>query len=213
MTTTSDAQGLDLDAIKAREEAATEGPWYQGRASRQYETDCDVFSGPDMETAHDIATYCWSAEDATFITKARTDVPLLVAEIERLREELDGTRINEAYAVRKTNGFLAQLAAIAALVERSSVNGTLAPAVDILDGLRIILADPAGAIAKHEQEVRADEREKVAQELTADQERIPQHEDGHWGCDYDEHAFDVLGVAASRVRSDFTRHVYAGPAT
>ena len=74
MTTTA-------DWIKRRRElldAATEGPWFQGRTGRRYESDRDVYSKrePDEENSHDIATYVWSAEDAALIADARTSLPL-----------------------------------------------------------------------------------------------------------------------------------------
>ena len=74
MTTTA-------DWIKRRRElldAATEGPWFQGRTGRRYESDRDVYSKrePDEENSHDIATHVWSAEDAALIADARTSLPL-----------------------------------------------------------------------------------------------------------------------------------------
>ncbi len=75
---------LDLDAIEARVEAATEGPWTVGanagcgccRWIRQGDED-----GPQICNADDRG-------DDQFIAHARTDVPALVAEVRRLREAL-----------------------------------------------------------------------------------------------------------------------------
>ena len=80
MTTTA-------DWIKRRRElldAATEGPWFQGRTGRRYESDRDVYSKrePDEENSHDIATYVWSAEDAALIADARTSLPLALDALE-----------------------------------------------------------------------------------------------------------------------------------
>ena len=73
--------------IKTRRElldAATEGPWFQGRTGRRYESDRDVYSKrePDEENSHDIATYVWSAEDAALIADARTSLPAALDALE-----------------------------------------------------------------------------------------------------------------------------------
>jgi hypothetical protein len=75
------------DWIKTRRElldAATEGPWFQGRTGRRYESDRDVYSKrePDEENSHDITTYVWSAEDAALIANARTSLPLALDALE-----------------------------------------------------------------------------------------------------------------------------------
>lgn len=99
-------------AIKARADAATPGPWRQGYASlscaKQHET--ARHPGPP-ECVYGVVKWidnphCVSAEDGTelcgpddygntprdadcaFIAHARTDVPALGAEVERLREAL-----------------------------------------------------------------------------------------------------------------------------
>lgn len=88
---------LDLAAIKARAEAATPGPWKVPIAN--------VFvvvapNAPHHNPPEGLCPpYPWrvvvepslndpSAEDAEFIAHAREDVPALVAEVERLREEV-----------------------------------------------------------------------------------------------------------------------------
>ena len=70
---------LDLAAIKARCAAATPGPW---RLSRSEEIIC----GDDMYLIDGGGI---APSDAEFIAAARTDVPALVAEVVRLREERD----------------------------------------------------------------------------------------------------------------------------
>lgn len=89
---------LDLDAIKARAEAATEGSWeaqdYSGDPGD--EGSCITAGEPGTMQQRAIAyaiDYSWTttescAADATFIAAARTDVPALVAEVERLRADL-----------------------------------------------------------------------------------------------------------------------------
>lgn len=90
---------LDLDAIKARYEAATEGPW------DRCNTSVDA-SGPGRIAAH------VDQPDAEFIAYARTDVPALVAEVERLRSRINGLLLDldrpeedEAYAAEVNDGY------------------------------------------------------------------------------------------------------------
>lgn len=72
---------LDLSAIRARAEAATEGPW---TARRQWnEGNClgITVGGPDEFGDYDEIT-----EDSyAFAAQARADIPALVEEVERLR--------------------------------------------------------------------------------------------------------------------------------
>ena len=80
------------DWIKTRRElldAATEGPWFQGRTGRRYESDRDVYSKrePDEENSHDIATYVWSTEDAALIADARTSLPRALDALEAVLKE------------------------------------------------------------------------------------------------------------------------------
>ena len=70
-----------LAEIRARAEAATEGPWWTTRNLRP----ATIFSGEGSDYNDAVADDAEPA-DATFIAHARTDVPELVAEIERLRE-------------------------------------------------------------------------------------------------------------------------------
>lgn len=70
---------LDLEAIKARAEAATPGPWERRITTF---TSCGV-QGPEM-AIYDEGGH--GEEDAEFIAHARTDIPALVAEVERLRQ-------------------------------------------------------------------------------------------------------------------------------
>lgn len=69
---------LVLAAIKARAEAATPGPWAWGG---------DVLFGRDHWDGPLLATRVdgQRAEDADFITHARADVEVLLAEVDRLR--------------------------------------------------------------------------------------------------------------------------------
>ena len=76
---------LDLDAIKARCEAATQGPWKV--AEPGYRVARDDGTGFLVASTF-MATDSRDLPDATFIAHARTDVPALVAEVDRLRAEL-----------------------------------------------------------------------------------------------------------------------------
>ena len=86
---------IDLDAIKAKLAATTPGPWEWGTTPwgspvlrrRLGEQGLNVInadpSGGEYELAIDPG-----GSDAAFIAHARTDVPALVAEVERLRAAL-----------------------------------------------------------------------------------------------------------------------------
>lgn len=71
-----------LQEIKAREQAATAGPWYADGWA-MWDDDLDGFV-----ELHD------TDPDARFIAHARTDIPALVAEVERLQVENQGLRAN-----------------------------------------------------------------------------------------------------------------------
>jgi hypothetical protein len=76
----------ELAAIKKRVEAATPGPW---AATGEYfclaapDATHVVCFGHDYDDYGDV-----KGPDAEFIAHARTDVPALLAEVERLRAEL-----------------------------------------------------------------------------------------------------------------------------
>ena len=89
MTAPEPATALDLDAIEARANAATSGPWEVEAAAvvcDRYEDERPGVCGP-----HDV-DWPLLAEDAEFIAHARTDVPALVAEVRRLRAALAAPR-------------------------------------------------------------------------------------------------------------------------
>lgn len=76
-----------LDAIRARMEAATPGPWEAwtavccpdcGWVDGPKRTVCPVYEGTKR-------THTLDANDAEFIASAREDVPALLAEVERLQ--------------------------------------------------------------------------------------------------------------------------------
>lgn len=68
----------ELQAIKERADAATEGPW-------EYDDKGDnCINAPGFEVCTDIMWY-----DAEFIAAARQDVPKLLAEVERLKSKIE----------------------------------------------------------------------------------------------------------------------------
>ncbi len=72
-----------LDAIRARCEAATKGPWELTKDGRYEDHDeCRI------NLPNDTIELC-SYENGEFIAHARTDVPDLLAEVEKLREQLE----------------------------------------------------------------------------------------------------------------------------
>lgn len=112
----------DLDAIEARANAATEGPWidrWEHIADEPEDNQRGIVNGGD-ETLKSLVVGCtwWDGhhlvlrkEDAAFISAARTDVPALVAEVRRLREavrELGACRNCDGKAYCEGFGFCRQ---------------------------------------------------------------------------------------------------------
>ena len=91
------AASLDLEAIKARSEAATEGPWeWDNPTIGQH------WSRPEpwatvVDDEVNCGGYCYggssspikSDADGQFIAHAREDIPALLYEVERLQHRLD----------------------------------------------------------------------------------------------------------------------------
>jgi hypothetical protein len=76
---------LDLDAIRARAEAATVGPW---EFFVDQHRDCGTvlrFGSQHIDICHFSPNM---EDDAEFIAHARADVPALIAEVEGLRAEV-----------------------------------------------------------------------------------------------------------------------------
>lgn len=77
---------LDLEAIRKRAEAATEGLWTNFEDVAYLERR-QVYEYDELtETNVDVIADCRRIQDAEFIANARQDVPALIAEVERLRE-------------------------------------------------------------------------------------------------------------------------------
>lgn len=100
---------LDLEPIKARAAKATDGPWIhwpadsdndhrvcQANGEKDKCICCLALMGyTDEEGEWTIETLeSWQA-DGDFIAAARTDIPVLVAEVERLRAEIASLRARD----------------------------------------------------------------------------------------------------------------------
>ncbi len=84
---------LDLTAIKKRAEAATPGPWWAWDRGVGWVIGLgdgrDERGRPEDRLPEGFRTDIGRAEDAEFIAAARTDIPALVAELERMQRLLD----------------------------------------------------------------------------------------------------------------------------
>jgi hypothetical protein len=78
---------VDLDAIKARLAAATDGPWYTQPNDLIGGWCVRIKDTPPSEGPGEVASFT-RKEDAAFIAAARVDLPALVAEIEQLRAKI-----------------------------------------------------------------------------------------------------------------------------
>jgi hypothetical protein len=90
-TYTAASPALDLDAIEARAKAATPGPWegstQTGVAGGGFLA--QVFEGYGMTLAIATMERPNGTANAAFIAAARTDVPALIAEVRRLRDDVE----------------------------------------------------------------------------------------------------------------------------
>ena len=77
---------LDLDAIKDRAEAATLGRW-EAKAARVYLVGTNLIIAACWRPWGPVTGAGSIEADAAFIAHARSDVPALVVEVERLRAE------------------------------------------------------------------------------------------------------------------------------
>ena len=80
------AAELDLDAIEARANAATAGPWHPHTTYPHTVWQGDMYGEDPGMISTTLAQEI--VADAKFIAAARTDVPALVAEVRRLRAVL-----------------------------------------------------------------------------------------------------------------------------
>lgn len=76
-----------LEEIKAREKAATQGPWFYNISETAIDSKEKSIVTPEID-GQEFPVISMTYEDADFIAHARTDIPALVAEVERLQKEL-----------------------------------------------------------------------------------------------------------------------------
>ena len=89
------AEPLDLAAIRARVDAVDPAPW---TTRRDHASQHLYVMGPRSSVADTgIAIDAEVRAHATFIAHARTDIPALLAEVERLRAEVDRFRGGGVY--------------------------------------------------------------------------------------------------------------------
>ena len=87
----------EIEAIRKRAEKATEGPWEWVACDELHETEMpelgngkeSIMSFGDREMYYPTEGTPPNTEDAEFIAHARTDIPKLLAEIDRLNELID----------------------------------------------------------------------------------------------------------------------------
>ena len=86
----------DYDAIKARAEAATEGPWDHFRSAYLGNLVHRIGSASDVDDVAFVPCSWGHEADAEFISNARQDIPDLLTEVERLLAVID--RVREVHA-------------------------------------------------------------------------------------------------------------------
>lgn len=90
MTTPRRDLALDLDAVRARADAATDGPWFAHDGNLDYDPrPFWVVSQEDAQDDSVAEVHVGCREDAEFIAHAREDVPALLAELARVTGERD----------------------------------------------------------------------------------------------------------------------------
>ncbi|WP_338640970.1 hypothetical protein [Burkholderia pyrrocinia] len=78
-----------LNEIEARCKAATPGPWVSYVEGRDHESGSNfIMTGPEWARSEDIELSGATIADQDFIAHARQDIPMLVAEVRRLKEML-----------------------------------------------------------------------------------------------------------------------------
>ena len=140
---------LDLDAIEARANAATDGPWgypFAGKNRITTPVDIDVTEADwGGENLREYVLSCladrnaWRAADAEFIAHARTDVPALVAALREARDLLNAKESWIEGAKVDLDGYDEALAEAERLTCRHhlSSDGDEGPVVN-LPGLRVV---------------------------------------------------------------------------
>jgi hypothetical protein len=77
----------ELEAIRARCDAATPGPWKSFVEGRDHTSgNSFIMTGKTGSRSNDIELSGATVEDQDFVAQARQDIPRLIDEIERLRK-------------------------------------------------------------------------------------------------------------------------------
>ena len=134
------SQPIDLDAIQARANAATPGPWGSHRdLNAVYTVQARPRTTRDgMENDGAIATLAAGRTDAEsyanarFIAAAREDVDALVAEVRRLRAVLDAEKSAHLFTLRQRNNRSTRLMHLRDIALTGDTEALLAAAKDTL---------------------------------------------------------------------------------
>lgn len=101
----------DIEAIKARVDATTEGPWEAVRNRYGYDVTETWAVEPKGPSVHNVCHVTVGAEDAEFIAHARSDIPALLAYVEQLEAQIEQADSEvesdiDAYDIRKLRHML-----------------------------------------------------------------------------------------------------------
>jgi hypothetical protein len=114
---TSSLDAAALDAIQARADAATDGPWQTDGMS--------VVHGPEFHELDQVVEYVREDADREFVAAARSDVPALVVEVRRLAADLAVEQSGAAIGARNRADLHAEIDKLRA--ERTAVRELHAP--------------------------------------------------------------------------------------
>lgn len=126
-----DSAPPDIDAIRARADAATDGPWSLHSASTLYmDGHAGYYLRQDGRPGQIVRLTCYPA-DAEFIAHAREDVPTLLTEIIRLQETVAGLDLLRRHSHEANNKVHAHVVNLAAVrdelrADLSAANATIA---------------------------------------------------------------------------------------
>jgi len=80
------SKNLDLKPMRERWEASTPGIWKSSIEGRDHDSGSDII----MTDKDDFEISGATVADYDFIASAKQDIPLLIAEVEKLREQIAG---------------------------------------------------------------------------------------------------------------------------
>ncbi len=121
---------LDIEAAQARCDAATEGPWESSGSSTYAPNQASLSASRELYTGYEGEM---SDADSDFIAHARTDLPLALAEIRRLRERTASLEIEMAHEMGKHYATADDMAEIELI--RQQTAASLAQALEELKDL------------------------------------------------------------------------------